>query len=143
MAKNDGKFCQPVSQYQGKEYMIDLSVVTHSESISIPLVLYMGGGGGSATSLMDLPMTFKEYVNPIWTGLFPNMRRLRGGGAKKTFQVNFGVSRFTLEWSHCTYTEKCWCTPNQFLPTKSLIDNWCTNKSFINCANLRSMHNCV
>ena len=44
MTKNDGKFCQPVSQYQGKEYMIDLGVVTPSESISVPLVLYMGGG---------------------------------------------------------------------------------------------------
>ena len=54
--------------------MIDLCVVTPSGSISIPFVLYMGeGGGGSATSLLDLyeSMTFKEYVNPIWTGLFP------------------------------------------------------------------------
>ena len=64
MTKNDGKFCQPVSQYQGGEYMIDLGVATPSESISIPLVLYMGGG--AATSLLDLSMTFKEYVNPIW-----------------------------------------------------------------------------
>ena len=81
MTKNDGKFCQPVSQYQGKEYMIDLGIVTPSESISIPLVLFIGGGGGGpATSLLDLSMTFKEYVNPIWTGLFPNLRRLKGGG---------------------------------------------------------------
>ena len=57
--------------------MIDLGVVTPSGSISISFVLYMGGGGrGSATSLLDLniSMTFKEYVNPIWTVLFP-----RGG----------------------------------------------------------------
>ena len=68
MTKNDVKFCQHVSQYEGKEYMIDLGVVTPSGSISIPFVLYMGGGGGgSATSLLDLhvSMTFKEYVNPI------------------------------------------------------------------------------
>ena len=45
-AKNDVKFCQHVSQYEGKEYMIDLGVVTPSGSISIPFVLYMGGGGG-------------------------------------------------------------------------------------------------
>ena len=69
MTKNDVKFCQHVSQYEGKEYMTDLGVVTPSGSISIPFVLYMGGGGGggSATSLLDLhvSMTFKEYVNPI------------------------------------------------------------------------------
>ena len=104
MTENDVKFCQHVSQYEGKEYMIDLGVVTPSGSISIPFVLYMGGGGGgSVTSLLDLhvSMTFKEYVNPIWTGLFPNLRRLNEG-VQKTFQVNFGVSRFTLEWLHCT-----------------------------------------
>ena len=86
MTKNDVKFCQHVSQYEGKEYMIDLGVVTPSGSISIPFVLYMGewGGGGSATSLLDLheSMTFKEYVNPIWTGRFPNLRRLNEGVQK-------------------------------------------------------------
>ena len=46
MTKNDVKFCQHVSQYEEKEYMIDLGVVTPSGSISIPFVLYMGGGGG-------------------------------------------------------------------------------------------------
>ena len=77
MTKNNVKFCQHVSQYEEKEYMIDLGVVTFSGSISIPLVVYMGGGG-SGTSLLDLHvfMTFKEYVNLIWTGLFPNLRRL-------------------------------------------------------------------
>ena len=66
MTKTERKFCQPASQYQGKEYMIDLGVVTPSESISIPLVLYIeGGGGGTASSFLDLSMTFKEYVNPI------------------------------------------------------------------------------
>ena len=45
MTKNDVKFCQHVSQYEEKEYMIDLGVVTPSGSISIPFVLYMGGGG--------------------------------------------------------------------------------------------------
>ena len=86
MTKNDVKFCQHVSQYEGKEYMIDLGVVTPSGSISIPFVPYMGEGGreGSATSLLDLheSMTFKEYVNPIWTGLFPNLRRLNEGVQK-------------------------------------------------------------
>ena len=87
MTKNDVKFCQHVSQYEGKEYMIDLGVVTPSGSISIPFVLYMGeggGGGGTATSLLDIhvSMTFKEYVNPIWTGLFPNLRRLNEGVQK-------------------------------------------------------------
>ena len=87
MTKNDIKFCQHVSQYEGEKYMIDLGVVTPSGSISIPFVLYMGeggGGGGSATSLLDLhvSMTFKEYVNPIWTGLFPNLRRLNEGVQK-------------------------------------------------------------
>ena len=87
MTKNDVKFCQHVSQYEGKEYMIDLGVVTPSGSISIPFVLYMaevGRGGGSATSLLDIhvSMTFKEYVNPIWTGLFPNLRRLNEGVQK-------------------------------------------------------------
>ena len=104
MTKNDVKFCQHVSQYEGKEYMIDLGVVTPSGSISIPFVLYMGegGGGGSATFLLDLheSMTFKEYVNPIWTGLFPNLRRLNEGVQKDS--PSFGVSRFTLEWLHCT-----------------------------------------
>ena len=95
MTKNDVKFCQHVSQYEGKEYMIDLGVVTSSGSISIPFVLYMGGGGGgggSATSLLDLhvSMTFKEYVNPIWTGLFPNLRRLNEGVQKRH-------SKLTLE----------------------------------------------
>ena len=46
MTKNDVKFCQHVSQYEGKEYMIDLGVVTRSGSISIPFVLYMGEGEG-------------------------------------------------------------------------------------------------
>ena len=72
MTKNDVKFCQHVSQYDGKEYMIDLGVVTPSGSISIPFVPYMGGGGGgSATSLLDLhvSITFKEYVDLIWTFL--------------------------------------------------------------------------
>ena len=46
MTINDVKFCQHVSQYEGKEYMIDLGVVTPLGSISIPFVLYMGGGGG-------------------------------------------------------------------------------------------------
>ena len=49
MTKNDLKFCQHVSQYEGKEYMIDLGVVTPSGpisgSISIPFMLYMGGEG--------------------------------------------------------------------------------------------------
>ena len=27
-------------------------------------------------------MTVKEYVNPIWTGLFPNLRRLNEGVQK-------------------------------------------------------------
>ena len=67
MTKNDVKFCQHVSQYEGKEYMTNLGVVTPSGSISIPFVLYIGGRGVSATSLLDLhvSMTFKEYVNPI------------------------------------------------------------------------------
>ena len=64
MTKNDVKFCQHVSQYEGKEYMIDLGVVTPSGSISIPFVLYMGEGGvgGSATSLLDIhvSMTFNS-----------------------------------------------------------------------------------
>ena len=51
MTKNDVKFCQHVSQYEGKEYMIDLGVVTPSGSISIPFVLYMGGGGGALQPL--------------------------------------------------------------------------------------------
>ena len=78
MTNNDVKFCQHVSQYEGKEYMIDLGVVTPSGSISIPFVLYMGEGG-SATSLLDLniSMTFKEYVNPIWTVLFPRGAHLK------------------------------------------------------------------
>ena len=69
-------------------------------------------------------MTFKEYVNPIWTGLFPNLRRMNEG-VQKDIQVNFGVSRFPFGMV-TLYTEKGWCAPNQFLPTKSLIDNWCT-----------------
>ena len=66
--------------------MIDLGFVTPSGSISIPFVLYMAGtgGGGEGGWLCNLftgptctvSMTFKEYVNPIWTGLFPNLRRL-------------------------------------------------------------------
>ena len=57
MTKNDVKFCQPTSQYQGKEYMIDLGVVTPSESISILLVLYLevGGGGGGLCNLFTEP----------------------------------------------------------------------------------------
>ena len=95
MTENDVKFCQHVSRYKGKKYMIDLGVVTSSGSISIPFVLYIGGGGregGSATSLLDLhvSMTFKEYVNPIWTGLFPNLRRLNEGVQKRH-------SKLTLE----------------------------------------------
>ena len=47
MTKNDVTFCKHVSQYEGKEYIIDLAmgVVTPSGSISIPFVLYMGEGG--------------------------------------------------------------------------------------------------
>ena len=57
-----------------------------------PFVLYMGEGVGSATSLLDLhvSMTFKEYVNPIWTGIFPNLRRLNEGVQKRH-------SKLTLE----------------------------------------------
>ena len=88
MTKNDVKFCQLVSQYEGKEYMIDLGVVTPSGSITIPFVLYMGegGGGGALQPLywtsVHVSMTFKEYVNPIWTGIFPNLRRLNEGVQK-------------------------------------------------------------
>ena len=89
MTKNDVKFCQHVSQYEGKEYMIDLGVVTPSGSISKPFLLYMGerGGGGLLCNLFTGPtctvsMTFKEYVNPIWTRLFPNLRRLNEGVQK-------------------------------------------------------------
>ena len=84
MTKNDVKFCQHVSQYEGKEYIIDLGVVTPSGSISIPFVLYMGEGGvlcnlfTGPTCIYD----FKEYVNPIWTWLFPNLRRLNEGVQK-------------------------------------------------------------
>ena len=58
MTKNDGKFCQPVSQYEGKENIIDLAVVTPSEPISIPFVLYMGGGGGGERALQPLYWTY-------------------------------------------------------------------------------------
>ena len=74
MTKNDVKFCQHVSQYEGKEYMIDLGVVTSLGSISIPFVLYMGeGGGGSVTSLLDLhvSMTLKNMFTLFGLGFFP------------------------------------------------------------------------
>ena len=54
MTKNDVKFCQHVSQYEGKEYMIDLGVGTPSRSISIPFVLYIIGGGGGGGGLCNL-----------------------------------------------------------------------------------------
>ena len=57
MTKNDVKFCQHVSQYEGKEYMIDLGVVTPSGSIRIPFVLYMGEGGGGG-ALQPLYWTY-------------------------------------------------------------------------------------
>ena len=43
MTKNYVKFCQYVSQYERKEYMIDLDVVILSGSISIPFCAIHGG----------------------------------------------------------------------------------------------------
>ena len=57
MTKNDVKFCQHVSQYEEKKYMIDLGVVTPSGSISIPFVPYMGKGGGGG-ALQPLYWTY-------------------------------------------------------------------------------------
>ena len=54
----------------------------------------------------------------------------------KTFQIRFGVSRFTLEWLHCLHWKIIVDTENKFPPIISFMYNqcalkinWCTLKT--------------
>ena len=53
-----------------------------------------GGGDFSASCSLDLSVT-QKYVNPMWTGLFPNLRRLKEGeGVQNAFPLprNLAIS---------------------------------------------------